>query len=159
MHYVSTQGFFLNLFACKGPSPFCNSSKRRNHLKPVSLETVFLLSALKMLTKSATSYQAEKQQLEEAQLSFDFLSLQPYIRISKFKCVLISLLVIKSFVSLKIDSLHFRTRILFKGGGGSQVPPKIEGGCSYKGWMTDLEFLEGGLGQVKRGEVNISWWD
>ena len=66
MHYVSLQHFFLVLFACKGPSPFCKSSKRRNHLKPVSLEIGFLLSALKMLTKSVTSYQAEKQYLEEA---------------------------------------------------------------------------------------------
>ena len=66
LRYVSTQSFFLVLCACKGPSPFRKSSKRRNHLQPVSLETVFLLSALKMLTKSVTSYEAEKLFLEEA---------------------------------------------------------------------------------------------
>ena len=66
LHYVSTQRFFLVLFACKVPSPFCKSLKRRNHLEPVSLETVFLLSLLKMLAKSVTSYQAEKLYLEEA---------------------------------------------------------------------------------------------
>ena len=32
---------------------------RRNHLKPENLETLFLLSALKMPIKSVTSYQAE----------------------------------------------------------------------------------------------------
>ena len=61
LHYVSTQRLFLVLFSCKVPSPFCKSSKRKNHLKPVSLETIFLLSALKRLTKSVPSYQAEKQ--------------------------------------------------------------------------------------------------
>ena len=58
--------FFLVLFACKGAIPFCRSSKRKNHLKPVSLETAFLPSALKMPTKSVTSYQAEIQYFEEA---------------------------------------------------------------------------------------------
>ena len=51
--------FSLLLFACKDPSPLHNSSKRRNHLQPDNLETFFLLLALKMLIKSATSYQAE----------------------------------------------------------------------------------------------------
>ena len=40
------------------------SSKTRNHLKPENLETLFLLSALKMSIKSATSYQAEKKCLQ-----------------------------------------------------------------------------------------------
>ena len=66
LHYVSTQRFFLVLFACKGPSPFFKSSKKRSHLQPVSLETVFLLSALKILTKSVTSHQAEKPFLGKA---------------------------------------------------------------------------------------------
>ena len=65
MHYVSTQRFFIVLFACKDPSPLCKSSKRRSHLKPVSLETVFLLSALKMLSMSVSSYQAEKKKYLE----------------------------------------------------------------------------------------------
>ena len=42
------------------------SSERRNYLKPENLETLFLLSALKMPTKSVTSYQAEIKYLEEA---------------------------------------------------------------------------------------------
>ena len=51
--------FFASFIACKDPSPLCKSSKRRNHLKPEDLETLFLLSALKMPIKSVTSYQAE----------------------------------------------------------------------------------------------------
>ena len=58
--------FFLVLFACKDPSPLYKSSKRKNHLKPENLETLFLLSALKMPIKSVTSYQAEIKYLEEA---------------------------------------------------------------------------------------------
>ena len=38
--------FFLVLFACKGAIPFCTSSKRKNHLKPVSLETNVFLKIL-----------------------------------------------------------------------------------------------------------------
>ena len=81
--------FLLALFACKDPSPLYKSSKTRNHLKPENLETLFLLSALKMPIKSATSYQAETKYLEDAWLSFDFQILQPYIHISTFKYVLI----------------------------------------------------------------------
>ena len=40
--------FFLVLFACKDFSPLYKSSKRRNRLKPENLETLFLLSALKL---------------------------------------------------------------------------------------------------------------
>ena len=69
--HLNSDVFFLVLFACNGPSPLCKSSKRWNHLKPVNLETVFLLSALKMPTKSVTSYEAEIQYLEE-ELSFGF---------------------------------------------------------------------------------------
>ena len=58
--------FLLVLFACKDPSPLYISSKRRNHLKPENFETLFLLSAFKVLIKSATSYQAEIKYLEEA---------------------------------------------------------------------------------------------
>ena len=58
--------FLLVLFACKDPSPLYKSSKRRNHLKPENLETLFLLSALKMPTESVTSYLAEIKFLEEA---------------------------------------------------------------------------------------------
>ena len=53
------QCFLLVFFAYKDPSPLYKSSKRRNHLKPKNLETLFLLSALKVLIKSGTSYQAE----------------------------------------------------------------------------------------------------
>ena len=59
--------FFASLtFACKDPSPLYKSSKRKNHLKPENLETVFLLSALQMPIKSVTSYQTEVKYLEEA---------------------------------------------------------------------------------------------
>ena len=43
---------------------FYKSSTTRNHLKPENLETLFLLSALKMLIKSVTSHQAEIKYLE-----------------------------------------------------------------------------------------------
>ena len=49
-----------------------------------------------------------------------------------FKCVLTSLLEIKSFVSLKIESLLFWTRVHFKKGGGA----KGGGGA-----LSDLEFF------------------
>ena len=42
------------------------ASKKRNHLKLENLEKFFLLKALKMSIKSATSYQAERKHLEEA---------------------------------------------------------------------------------------------
>ena len=58
--------FFVILFACKDPSPLYKSAKTRNHLKPGNLETLFLLSALKMPIKSVTSYQAEIKCLEDA---------------------------------------------------------------------------------------------
>ena len=58
--------FLLVLFACKDPSPLYKSSKRKNHLKPENLETLFLLSALKMPIKSVTSYQTEIKYLEDA---------------------------------------------------------------------------------------------
>ena len=57
--------FLLDLFACKDSSPLYKSSKKRSHLKPEKLETLFLLSALKMPT-SLTSYRAEIKYLEEA---------------------------------------------------------------------------------------------
>ena len=44
--------FSLVLSACKGLSPLYKSSKRRNHLKPDNLETLFPLSASKMPIKS-----------------------------------------------------------------------------------------------------------
>ena len=40
--------FFLVFFAFRDPSPLYKSSNRRNHFKPDNLETLFLLSALKM---------------------------------------------------------------------------------------------------------------
>ena len=58
--------FLLVLFSCKDPSPMYKSSKRRNHLKPENLETLFVPSALKVSIKSVTSYQAEKKYLEES---------------------------------------------------------------------------------------------
>ena len=42
------------------------SSKRRNHLKPENLETLFLLLALTMPIKPVGSYQTEIKDLEEA---------------------------------------------------------------------------------------------
>ena len=62
-----------------------------------------------------------------------------------FKCVLVSLLEIKSFVSLKNESLLFFTKLhfTFQGGGGSQVLQNFEG-FAHKGGgggvLTDLEF-------------------
>ena len=51
--------FLLVLLASKDPSPLYKCIDK-------NLETLFLLSALKMLIKSATSYQAEIKCLEEA---------------------------------------------------------------------------------------------
>ena len=79
MHYVKTTFDFLGnpfkekrkylllvIFASKDPSLFHKSSKRGNPLKPENLETLVLLSALKVLIKSVTSYQAQIKHLEEA---------------------------------------------------------------------------------------------
>ena len=76
-----------------------------------------------------------------------------------------SLLEIKSFVSLKNESLLLWTRVHFKG-GGSQFLENFEG-FAHKGggggeWgegLTGLEFffLRGG-GKIKRADVNISGW-
>ena len=57
---------FFASFACKDSSPLHKSSKRRNHLKPENLETLFLLSALKVHIKSVISNQTEIKYLEEA---------------------------------------------------------------------------------------------
>ena len=56
--------FLLVLFACKDPPPLYKSSKKTNHLKHENLETLFLVSALKMPIKSV--YQAKLKYLEEA---------------------------------------------------------------------------------------------
>ena len=62
---LNSNVFLLVLFSCKNPSPLYKSSKTRNYLKPDNLETLFLLSALKMPNKSVTSYQAEIKYLED----------------------------------------------------------------------------------------------
>ena len=49
------QWFLLVLFPCKDPSPLYKSSKRKNHHKPESVETLFLLPALKIPIKPVTS--------------------------------------------------------------------------------------------------------
>ena len=88
------------------------ASERRKHLYPENLDTLFLLSALKVPIKSVTSYQAEIEYLEEAQLSFGFLILQ-LCKIF-FKCVLISSMEIKPFASLKNESSLFWTSVYLK---------------------------------------------
>ena len=60
------QCFLLVLFACKDPFPLYKSSKERNHFKPENLETLFLVSALKVSIKSVTSHQAEIKYLKES---------------------------------------------------------------------------------------------
>ena len=57
-----------------------------------------------------------------------------------FKCVAISFLEIKSFVSLKNESLFFWTRVHFKGGVKFS---KILRGLLIKGGLADLEFFGG----------------
>ena len=60
-----------------------------------------------------------------------------------FKCVLISLLEIKSFAPLENESVLFWVRVNFKG-GGSQVLQNFEGAAHKGGGLTDSE-LFGGL--------------
>ena len=85
------------------------------YLSVFNLDTVFLLSALKMPIKSVTSHQAEIRYLEEAKSPFIFrFCIELYIHISTFKYVLTSLLEIKSFASIKNESLLFWTRVHFK---------------------------------------------
>ena len=59
----------LVLFACKNPSPLYRLLKGSKHLKPENLETLSLLSTLKMPIKSVTSYQAEIKFLEDVYVS------------------------------------------------------------------------------------------
>ena len=85
----------------------------------------------------------QKKYLEEAKFSLKFQLLQPYIHISTFKFVLISLLVIKYFASLKNESSLFWMRVCFKVG------------FKFSKILRGVAFLGEG-GQVKMGEVNIS---
>ena len=75
-----------------------------------------------------------------------------------------SLLEIKSFVSLKNESLLLWTRVHFKG-GGSQFLENFEGfahrGGGRVGGGSDrfrIFFFVGGGGKIKRADVNISGW-
>ena len=74
----------------------------------------------------------------------------------RLKMVLISLLEIKSFVSLKNESLLFWTRVHFRVGGVKFS--KILRGVAHKGGggggLTDLEFFLGG-GVRKKGVRSI----
>ena len=55
---------------------------RTHQLKPENLETLFLLSALKMLIKSVNSYQAEMKYLEKTLLWFlDFATMYSYFNV------------------------------------------------------------------------------
>ena len=75
-----------------------------------------------------------------------------------------SLLEIKSFVSLKNESLLLWTRVHFKG-GGSQFLQNFEGFAGGGGGggggggagRFRIFFFEGG-GKIKRADVNISGW-
>ena len=57
---------YNNLFAGKDPCTLYKPSETRNHFKSEILETLFLLSALKMPIESVTSYQPEIKYLEDA---------------------------------------------------------------------------------------------
>ena len=96
--------FLLVLFASQDPSPLYKSSKRKNHLKPENLKTLFLLSPLKMPINFVTSYQVEMKYLEEAFGN-------------------------KIFYFFKKRVFAFLDEGTFQG-GGSQVPQNFEGGCS-----------------------------
>ena len=72
--------------------------------------------------------------------------MQLYIHVWTFKCVLISLLEIKSFVYLKNDVCFFGRGYISRGKSGF---PKFRGGLLIKGGLTDLEFFCGDL--VKKG--------
>ena len=63
------------------------------YLNVFNLDTVFLLSVLKMPIKSLTSHQAEIKYLEEAKSPFIFrFCIELYIHISTFKYVFTSML-------------------------------------------------------------------
>ena len=126
------------LFSCKDPSPLYKSSKRRNRLKPEYLETLFARHFLcyqhKKYLLCLTSYRAETKYLQEYKgLNSSFLF--RFIHISTFKFVLISLLEIKSFVSLKNESSLLWTR-------GGQVLQTFLGVLLIR-----MFFLEGGWGR------------
>ena len=67
-----------------------------------------------------------------------------------FKCVVISLLEIKSFVSLKIESLLFWTRVHFKGGvkfsGAKGVRSIFQGGAdTLEDTLISFLMISGGI--------------
>ena len=125
------------LFSCKDPSPLYKSSKRRNRLKPEYLETLFARHFLcyqhKKYLLCLTSYRAETKYLQEYKRPNSFLF--RFIHISTFKFVLISLLEIKSFVSLKNESSLLWTR-------GGQVLQTFLGVLLIR-----IFFLKGGKGR------------
>ena len=92
----------LVLFACKDPCPLYKSSKRKNHLKPGNLETVFLLLALKIPIKSVTSQQAKIKYLK---VFCEFRICNSITVFFNIKFVHISMLDAKCFVSLKNESI------------------------------------------------------
>ena len=105
----------LVLFVCKDLSPLYKSSNTRNHLKPENLETLFLLSTLKMPITSVTSYK-EKIKILRRPLTLlwllDFATVYSYFNIQLCSYLMLE---IKSFVSLKNESFLFWTRVQFKG--------------------------------------------
>ena len=136
----------LVLFACKDPSPLYKSSKTRNHLKPENLETLFLLSALKMPITSVTSYQAEIKYLEEANspLIFRFCNC---IFIFQHSNVFLFNVGNKIFCFYKKWVLLFWTRVHFN--GGSQVLQNFEAWLLIN-WRGSLKYLEFLLGEGTR---------
>ena len=106
----------LVLFVCKDLSPLYKSSNTRNHLKPENLETLFLLSTLKMPITSVTSYK-EKIKILRRRLTLlwflDFATVYSYFNIQLCSYLMLE---IKFFVSLKNESYLFWTRVQFKGG-------------------------------------------
>ena len=107
----------LVLFVCKDLSPLYKSSKTKNYLKPENLETLFLLSTLKIPITSVTTYK-EKIKILRRRLTLlwflDFATVYSYFNIQLRSYLMLE---IKSFVSLKNESFLFWTRVQFKGGG------------------------------------------
>ena len=86
----------------------CINLQREGTVLNQSIQRHFLCYQHKKYLLCLTSYRAETKYLQEYKRPNSFLF--RFIHISTFKFVLISLLEIKSFVSLKNESLPFWTR-------------------------------------------------
>ena len=137
------QCFLLVSFACKYPSLqgmiWYESSKRRNHQKPENLETLFLLSALKMPILSQTLATKQKQNTKKPNCTFCNCIFIFNVRVCSYFIVGNILFLSKN------ESLLFGVRVLIFQEEESSSPQFSRGftdkGGGGGGGVKDLDFF------------------